>query len=111
MNIFFERPSPTRLIEQNTKAMTDLSIESLVSLRNQLYPEQITFVDKDDDARIYQLEDIQAWGKEVELLFTKTINAPDTPVKYWFEEKSSVENFTSEHDALISAFERYMVNN
>jgi hypothetical protein len=104
--MFFESSDFSSVADDINKALSDLSLEEIVTLRNQLYKNEVAYLCDDAEIRIFPLEEIKEWGQKVEIEFTESDDLPETPVSFWIDGTPSDISFESELEALIYAFER-----
>ena len=110
MNLFYDQASNDSVQQDISNSLDGSNADTLVDLRNQLRPHEVTFIDADNTLRIYKFSDIEAWGKETGLSYLPCEDIPSAPLVYILNNKISDNEFSCHRDALIDAFNRLMVN-
>jgi len=111
-------PSPTFENTSSVKGtinnyLTDLPLSELVALRNTLIKKEVAFLSGTDLISIYKLEDIRKWAKANQFKVVKQEKYEQKGFTYSLNGKSfkfKDSLFMSEFEAMLEAFEVYVVD-
>jgi hypothetical protein len=109
MSITIYHSTPSLLKTSIDKAISELSLSELTALRNQLRPNEHFFVCNDDQIKSCYIREIWHWGESIEISFTENDDLPTQPISYWINNVPSDTSFATEQEALIHAFEKYVI--
>ena len=91
------------------KALAEMPILAICSLRNQLRKCEVAFVISKKELVVHAFSDIEAWGERVKLDYVEREDVKAAPWHYELNGCPSDVRYDSERDALIGAFDDIIV--
>ncbi|EGQ9284528.1 hypothetical protein F7U66_01475 [Vibrio parahaemolyticus] len=99
-----------QLINDIESALRTETTENLITLRNQLLPTQVAY-NINGDIKVFSFADIEKWFDESGVSISLNTFDRDRPIRFHHNGATSLDRFSNQRDAKISAFKHLELSN